>query len=170
MMETPNTRRGQRGFSLIELTVTVAILGLMVTIGFPSMQEWLERYRVRGAASEIASAIQLQRMRAVSQNNEFSIAFDAANGTYTLYEGDPATGTMLDAVARTLPFGVTFSADGDAVDTPDDEITFHPDGSLNDSTALSDTIWVGNAIGDRFTVTFNRATGRVEVAHQEYGY
>lgn len=158
-----------RGFSLIELTVTVAILGLMVTVGFPSMQEWLERYRVRGAASEIASAIQLQRMRAVSQNTEFSIAFDVDAGTYSLFEGDPDTGTMLDTIPRPLPFGVAFVGDADPVGTPDDEITFHPDGSLNDSTAVNDTVWVGNTNGDRFTISFNRATGRVEVAHQGYG-
>lgn len=169
-MYTHDPHGTNRGFSLIELTVTVAILGLMVTIGFPTMQEWLERYRVRSAATEIASAIQLQRMRAVSQNTEFSISFDAANGTYSLFEGDPSTGTMLDAVARSLPFGVTFQGADDAVNTPGDEIIFHPDGSLNDSTAVSDVLTVGNAAGDVFSVTFNRATGRVEVAHQQYGY
>lgn len=155
--------------SLIEVTVVVAIIGLMVSVGYPAMQEWLDRYRVRNAASEIASAIQLQRMRAVSQNQEFSIAFDTSDNTYSLYEGDPATGTMLDVVARTLPFGVTFQGGADAVDTPNDEILFHPDGSMNDSTATSDQIWVGNPNGDTFFVTMNRATGRVEVEQYSYG-
>lgn len=158
--------QGQRGFSIVEMTVVVAILGLMVGVGFPAMQEWLDTYRCRGAASEIASAIQLQRMRAVSQNSEFSIAFDAANGTYTLYEGDPSTGTMLDAVPRSLPFGVAFSGNADAIDIPSDEIIFNPDGSMNDASASTDTVWVGNTVGDQFTVSFNRSTGRVEVAHQ----
>lgn len=155
--------------SLIEVTVVMAVIGLMVSVGYPALQEWLDRYRARSAASEIASAIQLQRMRAVSQNQEFSIGFDAGADSYTLYQGNPATGTMLEPVARSLPFGVTFQGAADAVDTPNDEIIFHPDGSMNDSTATSDTLWVGNAIGDVFFVTMSRATGRVEVEQDSYG-
>lgn len=169
MCRSSTRRRADRGFSLIEVSVVVAVLGLMVSIGFPAMQEWLDRYRVRNAASEIASAIQLQRMRAVSQNQEFSIEFDAAAGTYALYQGDPDTGTMLDAVARGMPFGVTYQAAGDAITAPNDRILFHPDGSMNDSTAVTDTIRVGNASGDAFAVSVNRATGRVLVELQGYG-
>lgn len=168
-MRSGSSRRNARGFSLVEVTVVVAVLGMMVSLGYPAMQSWLDRYRVRNAATEIASAIQLQRMRAVSQNQEFSIDFDAEGGTYALYEGDPETGTMLDTVPRTLPFGVTFQGSDDAVDTPDDEIIFHPDGSMNDSTAVDDTIWVGNASNDIFSIATNRATGRVEVEVDGYG-
>lgn len=164
-MSTLRRARQQRGMSLIEVTVVMAVIGLMVSVGMPAMQEWLDRYRVRSAASDIASVMQLQRMRAVSQNQEFSIAFDAANGTYSLYQGDPGTGIMLDTVPRPLPFGVTFRGSDDAVDTPNDEILFHPDGSANTSTATSDVIWVGNDNGDTFSVTMNRATGRIEVEH-----
>ena len=160
------SRSNSRGFSLIEITVVLAIMGMMVTVGFPAMQEWLERYRTRNAASEIAAVIQLQRMRAVSQNTSFSIAFNDTDATYTLFQGDPATGTMLDVIPRPLPFGVTYSGGGgDPINIPSDEIIFHPDGSLNDSTATTDDVFVGNAAGDVYRVTMNRATGRVQVEH-----
>jgi len=133
------------------------------------MQEWLDRYQVRAAASEIASNIQLQRMRAVSQNVEFSIEFNPDANTYALYQGaDPGTGIMLDVIARPLPRGVTFAGADDPVDTANDIIVFHPDGSLNDSTAATDSISVGNS-EVVFQVQVNRATGRVEVEHQSSG-
>ena len=163
-------RRDERGFSLIELTVTMAVIGLMAMIGLPSMQDWLERYRVRTATQEMAAAVQLQRMRAVSQNADFSIDFDASGGTYALYQGDPSTGTLLDPLPHDLPMGVAYSGNSDPVDTPNDELIFHSDGSLNDSTASDDQIFLGNSMGDVFTVTVNRATGRVEVAHHSYAY
>lgn len=164
-----SSRGAEGGFSLIEMLVVVSLIGLMVVVGYPNMIEWLDRYQVRGAASELAANIQLQRMRAVSQNAEFSIAFDAASGTYSLFEGDPDTGTMLEPVARTLPQGVAFSGADDPVGVADDVILFHPDGSLNDSTAVTDTITMGN-LAATFEVQVNRATGRVEVQHQSSGY
>jgi prepilin-type N-terminal cleavage/methylation domain-containing protein len=161
--------RGEKGFSLIELLVVLALIGLAVVVGYPSMQEWLDRYQVRSAASEIAANIQLQRMRAVSQNAEFSIEFDGNANTYTLYQGDPNTGTMLDVIARSLPQGVGFNGNADPIEVANDTILFHPDGSLNDSTANTDTISVGNGQAV-FEVQVNRATGRVEVEHQSHGY
>lgn len=163
------SRRDNSGFSLIELLVVIALIGLVVVVGYPNMMEWLDRYQVRGAASELASSIQLQRMRAVAQNTEFSIAFNADAGSYSLYQGDPDTGTMLDVIARALPIGVSFSGNDDPIGVANDVILFHPDGSLNDSTAVNDTITVANKSAT-FAVQLNRATGRVEVQHQSSGY
>jgi prepilin-type N-terminal cleavage/methylation domain-containing protein len=168
-------RRGQEhntsnaGFSLIELTIVVALVGMLAMVGFPTMQDWLDRYRVRTSAEQLASMIQLQRMRAVSQNGDFSIEFDAAAGSYQLYQGTAATGTALNN-AWQLPTGVDFSGDTDPVNVPNDEIISHADGSLNDSTATTDQIFLGNGEGDVFLIAINRATGRVEVQHQSYGY
>lgn len=161
---------GEVGFSLIEVTVVVALVGLIAAVGLPTMQEWLDRYKVRTAAEELASLIQLQRMRAVSQNTDFSIDFDASGGSYTLYQGDAATGTAIEQQARALPNGVAFSGNADPVNVPSDEMIFHADGSLNNSTATTDTIYVSNTLGDVFLLSINRSTGRVQVQHQSYGY
>lgn len=161
---------GEAGFSLIEMIVVVALVGLLAAVGLPSMQDWLDRYRVRTAAEQLASLIQLQRMRAVSQNTDFSIDFDANAGSYTLYQGDAATGTALEPQAHTLPMGVLFSGNADPVNVPSDEMIFHADGSLNNSTATTDTIYLANNNGDIFLLSINRSTGRVQVQHQSYGY
>jgi prepilin-type N-terminal cleavage/methylation domain-containing protein len=158
------------GFSLIEVTVVVGLVGLLAMVGLPSMQQWLDRYTARTAAEQLASLIQLQRMRAVSQNTDFSIDFDADAGTYTLYEGDAATGTALESQAHVLPNGIAFSGNADPVDVPDDEMIFHADGSLNNSTATIDSIYLSNTLGDVFLLSINRSTGRVQVQHQSYGY
>lgn len=162
-------RRAESGYSLIELAVVLVLLGLVVTIGMPAMQDWLERYRVRTAAQALAADLQLQRMRAVSRNRAFSVQFDVASSTYTLWEGDPVNGltTQMTPVPTGMPMGVTFTAAGDPVEVTwqgnDDYAVFHPDGSVNDRLAQDDTITLTNAIGDSFRVLIHQVTGRVQV-------
>ncbi len=162
--------RHQNGFSLIELTIVVLLLGLIVMVGMPNLQDWLETYRVRTAAQSIASDLQLQRMRAVSRNTRFTLAFDQANGTFTLWQGDPVNGytDQISPVPVVLPVGVTFT---DPIDDPielawqgnADVAVFHPDGSVNDRLAQDDTITLTNSIGDSFRIVMNQMTGRVQV-------
>ncbi len=162
--------RNEGGYSLIELAVVLVLLGLVVMVGMPAMQEWLERYRVRGAAQTLAADLQLQRMRAVSRNRRFTLEFDAAAGTYTLWEGDPMGGFTTQVVPEPirLPLGVTFT---DPIDDPieltwagtDDVAVFHPDGSVNNRLAQVDEITLTNGRGDSFRVAMNQVTGRVEV-------
>jgi len=160
----------QRGYSLIELSVVLVLLGLVVAVGMPAMQDWLERYRVRTATQSLAADMQLQRMRAVSRNRRFSIQFNQAAGTYTLWDGDPVNGltTQISAEPVSMPMGVTFTAPvGDPIELSwqgnDDWAVFHPDGSVNDRLAQDDEITLTNAIGDSFRASINQVTGRVQV-------
>ena len=163
-------RRGEAGYSLIELAIVLVLLGLVVMVGMPTMQDWLERYRVRTAAQTLAADMQLQRMRAVSRNTAHTVVFDLGASTYTLWEGDPVNGlnTQLVPEPLSLPFGVTFS---DPIDDPieltwsgnDDVAVFHPNGSVNGSLAQEDEITLTNAIGDSFRVVMNQVTGRITV-------
>jgi prepilin-type N-terminal cleavage/methylation domain-containing protein len=157
-------RHDQRGMSLIEVLIVVAILGMMALIGTPAMEIWLERYRARTAAQEIATSIQLQRMRAVSRNRDHSIQFDERSRAYELFEGDPDTGTPLTPEPITLPEGVSFGvASGDPIEFASDLLTFHPDGSINTRNAVVESLFLENNLGDSFEVTVNLTTGRVEV-------
>ena len=159
--------RDEAGMSLVELIVVVTVIGIVAMVGLPSMQEWIDRYEVRTAATEIASAIQLQRMRAVSRNREFSILFDEKTGRYTLYDGQPSDGTQVEARPRQLPRSTGFATTvTDPVSAPGDAIVCHPDGSLNDRSEGTDTIYVGNSHGHLFEVSVNRATGRVQVINK----
>lgn len=163
-------RRREAGYSLIELAVVLVLLGLVVMVGMPAMQDWLERYRVRTAAQALAADMQLQRMRAVSRNTAHTIVFDAGAGTYTLWEGDPVNGLNTQLVPQPirLPFGVTFT---DPIDDPieltwsgnDDVAVFHADGAINGRLAQEDEITLTNAIGDSFRVVMNEVTGRITV-------
>ncbi len=166
-------RAADRGFSLIELIVVVGLLGLIVLVGMPALDDWLERYRVRSAAQNLAANMQLLRMRAVSRNRQHRITFSAANSQYTLFESDGGGGwTQLEPLPNTLPQGVTFSSTlGDPIQlafggNPDIAI-FHPDGSVNDRLAQDNPVFLTNIRGEAFRVIINQVTGRVRVLEGE---
>jgi len=166
-------RAADRGFSLIELIVVVGLLGLIVLVGMPALDDWLERYRVRTAAQNLAANMQLQRMRAVSRNRQHRITFNAVDSQYTLFESDGGGGwTQLEPLPNTLPQGVTFSSTlGDPIQlafggNPDIAI-FHPDGSVNDRLAQDNPVFLTNIRGEAFRVVINQVTGRVQVLEGE---
>lgn len=58
----------QRGFTLIELVVTLTVLGLLVALGMPSMSDWMASLRIRNAAESAQSGLSKARMEAMRRN------------------------------------------------------------------------------------------------------
>lgn len=57
-----------RGFSLVELMVTIAIMVLMMAAVLPSMSDWIANMRLRGAAEAVLTGLQKTRAEAVKTN------------------------------------------------------------------------------------------------------
>jgi prepilin-type N-terminal cleavage/methylation domain-containing protein len=75
---------GKKGLTIIELVVVMCILGVMVLIAVPNIGRWLPRYRLRSAARDVASNMQLARLGAIKDNREWAILFDTAGQSYRI--------------------------------------------------------------------------------------
>lgn len=64
-----------RGFTLIELMVTLVVLTILVTMAVPSFADYLQKARVRGAADQVTSL--LARARAAAVKTSMPIAVTA---------------------------------------------------------------------------------------------
>lgn len=71
-----------RGYTLTELLTVVAIVGLVALVSLPAILQLMPQYRIRGAATELASAMRAARQRAMSTRIPWKIEFSPSNDCY----------------------------------------------------------------------------------------
>jgi type IV fimbrial biogenesis protein FimT len=69
----PATCRGIRGFTLLELMVTLGVLGILTTIAYPSMRDFMLRNRAVAQSNSIRSDLQYARGEAAATRSYVSI-------------------------------------------------------------------------------------------------
>lgn len=72
------------GFSLIELMVIVAIVGVLAVIGLPSYNTWVQNSRVRNGAESILDGLQLARSEALARNATIDFVLTDAATSWSL--------------------------------------------------------------------------------------
>jgi type IV fimbrial biogenesis protein FimT len=56
------------GFTLVELMITLAVLGMLIMIALPNMGTWLQNTQIRTSAEGIQAGLQLARAEALKRN------------------------------------------------------------------------------------------------------
>jgi prepilin-type N-terminal cleavage/methylation domain-containing protein len=60
--------RRQCGFTLIEVMIAVAIVGILAMVAVPNYLQWNARYQLKQATTELAGSLNLARMAAMNRN------------------------------------------------------------------------------------------------------
>ena len=149
-------RRSQSGFSLAEMLIVIAMIGVTVGIAIPLINEQVRIAEVRSAADQMAVHLRAARMIAVSHHKDIVVTVKADDASV-----DPNTisyeGTNGDTQRIKMPGLVKIIAGSTA------SITFHSDGS-SDATSTVTTECVVSSATERWTLTVN-ILGLVSVAH-----
>ena len=170
-MDSLHTPAAQRGLTLIESAITLAVSAILVCSAAPDFAATLERHRLASAAAQLASDVQWLRSEAVLRNETLRLSFfDSAGGScYVLHSGarqqcqcDTQTAAAVcsaDAVALktvALSASVRLSARANVTSMAFDPLhgTATPAGTLKVSTASGRAIHhVINVLGRVRTCT-----------------
>jgi Tfp pilus assembly protein FimT len=72
-----------RGFSIIEIVWVLGLAMILMALAIPNFLSLLPSLRLSSAARQVAQDLQVARMKAISQNQSYTVDFDPPNGTYT---------------------------------------------------------------------------------------
>lgn len=144
-------RRSNRGFTLVELVVVLAIMALGAALVLPSLSGPLSSARFRQGGAEMKAAMTQARARAAATGRTRSVRIDLDRGEY---------GIPSDNVGRTLPEGVrvaSVSAPGITFERGVVDVRFFPDGSADETEVV-----LADAEDGRLRLRVDPMTGVVE--------
>lgn len=149
-----------KGFSLVELMIVIAIVGILAAVMTPSFLSWRDRSKVRGDATELRAVFESAKLRAIKHNCNAVVAFPDT----TSYQAfvDTNNSGVRDAgedmiTTRTLAPGVTITTNTFV----GNDMAFNPRGMANGPNSTGRVIMTSPG-GENYEVVVS-SFGRVRI-------
>lgn len=169
--------KSEKGFSLVELLITVTIIMTLGAIAILYTPNMLASYRVRGATRLIYSDMQMARLKAIKEGKEMAAEFITGNTTIYCIKRK-ATGAAnwdvgcniggtdtADEIVKTVNLaseyaGVTINPANltNSTETANERAAFYPNG-----TAVGGSLSISSGVRT-VTITINTGTGNIRMS------
>ncbi len=131
-----------RGYTLLELLVTLVIAGILLAVVIPGFRGMIERNNVSTTSNELVSALLYARSEAVRIENNVTLTPENDGWLVTTFGGvdivDQTVGNELISLAENIASNdVTYNSRGRANITAGDSIEISFDGTLKSRVCLS---------------------------------
>ena len=148
MMIISRPRRRQQGYSLVEMLVVVAIIGLISLIAVPNFMSLYRGSRFKSVMRGFVSTVRNTQQRAITENRRMRISFAVNSKSFTLSREvtndttgvktwETLTSRTLDTRGDGVPEAAYFSATGfqDLDADGRSDVIFNPNGTVDMPTA-----------------------------------
>ncbi|PKO31731.1 MAG: general secretion pathway protein GspH [Betaproteobacteria bacterium HGW-Betaproteobacteria-9] len=171
-----SSERAQRGFTLVELLVTLSVLAVLLSLAVPSFSETLRGWRRDSATRAFTTHLQLARTQAIKASRKVimcpssdgeSCTADSTewkNGwlVYVDLDNDGAIDTGEEIAVRTALSGVASMSGTDAVE----ELIFLPSGLMG-SSATTVTVKPSGSTSTKVNEIAISRVGRAQVTSKD---
>lgn len=151
---------GQKGYSLVEALVVIAIIGIVAAIAIPQLQRYATNNNLKSAARDIMGDFFIYKERAISENRMYRINFNVAANNYTIEQCSTAGSLCAAYTVIQAKSPTTFGNDIRIIDAAfgvNSTINFQTRG-----TTEAGNVVLTNSRGSTATITTN-ITGRAGV-------
>ena len=157
-MNFNKTRLGESGFSMIELLIVLAMLGVLSAVMFPMLMENMPKWNADRVTKDVSGKLMTARMRALQENIKHGVEFSlGAVDSFKVVQGD----TWVDDGGYSE---VTTSDEITLVGCTDDRAVFNTNG-----TASGCAIWINQGGDWERKLSMNTSTGKIFVEYCEDG-
>lgn len=110
--------RFQRGFSLVELLLSIAILTILLVISIPTLLKAYHSYQLNDAASRFSGILKSTRFTAIRKNTAVDCQVKQSAASYTIWVDLNGDGTAQSTEPQTLLNGLVTLLDSGSVPAP----------------------------------------------------
>jgi len=127
---------GARGFTIVEVMITLVVLGILITYGAPEFIAFLQNQKTRAAADAILSGLQTARAEAVQRNKAVQFKLTSVpSSSWTVSES--ASGTVITTRSAEEGTAVVNVTAVDSLANPVTTVTFSPIGGVTTNADAS---------------------------------
>lgn len=153
--------RSERGISMMEMMITLVIIGLMASLAAPSWFEQMPRLETQAQAKEVVSKMREARSLAIARKEPVGLCLDGGNNQWTVFcDNGPANNmhNTGDSVITSGQIGTRVTMTYNSFSNHD--VIFFPDGKCNQSGSICLTA-TDNTLC--YTVDVLESTGRIRM-------
>jgi type IV fimbrial biogenesis protein FimT len=135
----------QRGYSIVELLVSLAIIAVFSAIAVPSLLGTYRSYQMDDIANQVGAQLKFTRYEAIRRNNNINCLNKTQNGVLTMFTDNVAAGGVANGTLDPGETRILFPATSPA--------------TLVDSSSVSGASGLGSVVGAGTLTTVNPSNG-----------